>query len=85
MVVLFFASLAGYFLSAVPLTRIAEEHGRSRVAPSLLASFYFPVALCVEHVPLAQAVAGWQTQFMDRNYGPPGVTTDTVQDSLDLF
>ncbi len=80
---LLIASITGYFLSAVPLTRIAEEHGRAHAGSNLLASFYFPVAVCIEHVPVAEAVAEWQAQFMDWIYGPPGVTTDRVEDAID--
>lgn len=74
-----------YFLSAIPVVRIAEEHSRSKSSVLWIERFYLPVALCLEHSAIAQAVAEWESRQMDRIYGPPGVTTDSIMDAIRAF
>lgn len=74
-----------YFLSAVPVIRMAEEHGRPLWMARWLDQFYFPVGQAAESVPFLAAIAEWESGWMDWIYGPPGITTDRIEDALPAF
>lgn len=71
-----------YFVSAVPVLRMAEEHGRPPWMARWLDNFYFPARQAAERIEMLEAIVEWESGLMDRIYGPPGITTDSIMDVI---